>query len=108
MIGGAMRGHKLARFLAPLALAAVAVGTYEIIHTDLKTHPPPAAVVTVTHGRRIAHRKPPKTKFYRVHANDTLSAISVKTGVSLQQLESLNPRLSPDSLTTGERLRLRR
>jgi LysM repeat protein len=109
MIRGAMRVPNLARFLAPLALAAVAAGTYEIIHTGLRTSHPAAISATVVHGRRIAHRKPPKAKkFYVVHPNDTLSGISVKTGVSLAQLESLNPRLSPDSLSTGQRLRLRR
>jgi LysM repeat protein len=109
MIRGAMRVPNLARYLAPLALAAVAAGTYEIIHTGLQTSHPAAASVTIVHGRRLAHRKPPKaTKFYIVHPNDTLSGIAVKTGVSLAQLESLNPRLSPDSLSTGQRLKLRR
>ena len=104
-----MRGPNLARYLAPLALAAVVAGTYEIIHTGLQTSHPAAASATVVHGRRIAHQKPPKAKkFYVVHANDTLSGIAVKTGVSLSQLESLNPRLSPNSLSTGQRLRLRR
>jgi LysM repeat protein len=109
MIEGAMRGPNLARYLAPLALAAVAGGTYEIIHKGLQTSHPPAASVTIVHGRRLAHQKPPKAKkkFYVVHANDTLSGIAVKAGVSLAQLESLNPRLSPDSLSTGQRLRLR-
>jgi LysM repeat protein len=108
MIVGAMRGPNLARYLAPLALAAVAVGTYEIIQTDLQTKHPAPASVTVVHGRRIAHRKSSKAKFYVVRANDTLSGIAVKTGVSLGQLELLNPKLSPDSLSTGQRLRLRR
>jgi LysM repeat protein len=108
MIGGSMRGPNLARYLAPLALAAVAVGTYEIVHTGLQTSRPAAASVTVVLGRRIAHPKPPKAKFYVVRANDTLSEIAAKMGVSLAQLESLNPRLSPDSLSTGQRLRLRR
>ena len=99
----------MARYIAPLALAAVAVGTYEIIHTDLQTSHPAAASVTVLHGRRIAHQKPPrpKPKFYVVLPNDTLSQIAVKTGVPLGRLESLNPKLSPDSLSTGQRLRLR-
>lgn len=103
-----MRGQNLARYLAPLALAAVAVGTYEIVHTGLQTHHPATASVTIVRGRRIAHQKSSKAKFYVVRSNDTLSGISVKTGVSLAQIESLNPKLSPDSLSTGQRLRLRR
>lgn len=102
----------MARYVAPLALAAVGVGTYEIIHTDLKTNHPASATITIVHGRRLAHQRPPKSKpkpkFYVVHPNDTLSGVAAKTGVSLSQIESLNPKLSPNSLTTGQRLRLRR
>lgn len=105
-----MRGPNLARYIAPLALAAVAVGTYEIVHTNLQTSHPAAASVPVLHGRRIAHQNPskPKAKFYVVRANDTLSGIAAQTGVPLAQLELLNPKLSPDSLSTGQLLRLRR
>jgi LysM repeat protein len=103
-----MRGPNLARYLAPLALAAVAVGTYEIVHTGLQTNHPAAASVTVVHGRRVAQKKASKAKFYFVRANDTLSGIAAKTGVSLGQLVALNPGLSPNSLSTGQRLRLRR
>jgi LysM repeat protein len=103
----------LARLLAPLALAAVAVGVYLIVHSTVAKQ----TTTTVTHsgttlrptGRH--HRKPKaRAKFYVVKSGDTLSSIAVKTGVSLGRLTSLNPSVStpPYSLQTGQRLRLRR
>ena len=101
-----------ARLLAPLALAAVAVGVYLIVHSTVAKQ-----TTTVTRsgttlrptGRH--HRKPKATaKFYVVKSGDTLSSIAVKTGVPLGRLTTLNPSVStpPYSLQTGQRLRLRR
>jgi LysM repeat protein len=100
---------KSARLLAPLALAAVAVGVYMIVHADLaKQH------TTVVHSsNRTAtqpgtHRRVRRAKFYVVRGGDTLSTISVKTHVSINRILNLNPLVSPNSLQTGQRLRLRR
>ncbi|MGA2930053.1 MAG: LysM domain-containing protein [Solirubrobacteraceae bacterium] len=43
-----------------------------------------------------------------MRAGDSLSTISVKTGVSIATLESLNPNVDPAALQTGQLLRLRR
>jgi LysM repeat protein len=108
MIGAAMEVRG-ARFLAPIALAAVAVATYLIVHHGLAQphaavgHSSPASALPVVgrHGYRTA-------KFYVVKSGDTLSGISVKTHVPILRLQSLNPGTSPTSLQTGQRLRLRR
>ena len=47
----------------------------------------------------------PKT--YTVKPGDTLGMIAEQTGVSVAQLQELNPDLDPQSLTVGERIRLR-
>jgi len=102
---------KAARFAAPIALVAVAVGTYMIVDAGLATH----RHVNSAHARagsspapagrsRLSHR----AKVYVVRPGDTLSSISVRTRVALQRLLSLNPSVSPNSLQTGQRLRLRR
>jgi LysM repeat protein len=104
---------KLARFLAPIALAAVAVGVYLIVHSTVV--PRTAAgtntsAVIVNTTRHPAHTKPRHhPKFYVVKSGDTLSAIAGKTGVSVEKLTNLNGSLanSPNSLQTGQRLRLR-
>ncbi len=102
---------KSARFLAPIALAAVAVGTYLIVQSGLATHHPsithPAQLTTGRGGAGL-HRHRPTPKFYIVKQGNTLSGISVKTHVSILSLTTLNPGLNPNSLQTGQRLRLRR
>jgi LysM repeat protein len=103
---------KSARFLAPVALAAVTLGVYFIVNSTLAAHSstvthPSAVIVNGPHQVRHGRRGP---KFYVVKGGDTLSAIAAKTGVSMSTLTSLNRSLesSPNSLQTGQRLRLRR
>jgi LysM repeat protein len=104
-----MVASKWARWLAPIALVAVAAGTYTVVHSELdKQHSTTASQSSVkAPNRHRAHRKA-KPTFYVVRSGDSLSAIAVKTGVSQAALEELNPTLSPNSLQTGQRLRLRR
>jgi LysM repeat protein len=44
---------------------------------------------------------------YVVRAGDTLGGIAVKTGVSVEKLQELNPNVDPQALTSGQRLKLR-
>jgi LysM repeat protein len=104
---------KSARFLAPIALAAVIVGIYVIVHSSLAKHAPSVTrtSASITNSKRQGgrpHRRAPK--FYTVKSGDTLSQISARTNVPVVQLTTLNPALSatPNSLQTGQRLRLRR
>ena len=48
----------------------------------------------------------PKT--YTVKPGDTLGMIAEQTGVSVAELQELNPDLDPQSLTVGDKIRLRR
>jgi LysM repeat protein len=102
---------KSARFMAPVALAAVTLGVYLIVHSTLAAHSStvshPSAVIV--NGRGQVHHGARGPKFYVVRAGDTLSGISAKTGISMSSLTSLNRSLgsSPNSLQTGQRLRLR-
>ena len=105
---------KIARFLAPIALAAVGVGVYLIVHSTV-VHPTttatqsnsPAVAGGAKHKPR-KHRRVPK--FYVVKSGDTLGIISSRIHVPVSVLTTLNPSLesNPNSLQTGQRLRLRR
>lgn len=101
---------KSARFLAPIALVAVAIGTYTIVHAGLATHhaTAPHSSSVVNGPRATGRRRAPRPKYYVVRQGDTLSQISVRTHVSILRLSTLNPGISPNSLQTGQRLRLRR
>ncbi len=103
----------IARLMALLAIAAVAVGVYVVVHDNLATrHSPPAHSAGKTHRHRHGHHHHPrhaKSKYYTVKSGDTLSSIAGHTGVSMGRLESLNHSLHPPySLQAGQRLRLSR
>jgi LysM repeat protein len=104
---------KTARFLAPIALAAVGVGVYLIIHSTVGEHSTTVVTSssTIATGRKHGTHKPRRIpKFYIVKSGDTLSKISYHVHVPVAELTTLNPSLSsnPNSLQTGQRLRLRR
>jgi LysM repeat protein len=109
MIADAMVA-KSARYMAPIALAAVAVGTYLIVSNGLATHRHTATHSTqlLLSGGNTRHRTRATAKFYVVKPGDTLSQIATRTHVSVFRITTLNPNLSPNSLQTGQRLRLRR
>ena len=98
------------RLLAPIAIIAVAVSVYLVVHAAVDNHQTVTqtrnAVNTPNHHHKHKHSRKPK--YYVVRPGDTLSGIAARTGVALTTLEQLNPNISPNALQTGERLRLRR
>ena len=105
------RRHSPARWLAPLALITVAVAVYVVVDHALRDDPPSAPTKTT---QRATPTKPTASKAkgtkrrrqYMVKTGDTLSAISIKTGVSLATIERLNPKLDADTLHAGQKVRL--
>jgi LysM repeat protein len=95
------------RYLAPIAILVVITATVLIVQAELSSK---------RHARRRAgnigalarHPRATAAAFYVVKSGDSLSRISVKTGVSVPRLETLNPGVDPAALQTGQRLRLRR
>jgi len=102
-----MAGRSPARFLAPLALVAVVVALYLVLtdpgsktDTERTGGSQPSATATKTPKAKR------KRKVYVVKPGDTPSGIAAKTGVSLEQLEKANPKLDPQLLAPGQRIRL--
>jgi LysM repeat protein len=103
-----------ARLLAPLALVTVAVALYLVVSAGTSGSAEPAApsaVKTPTEQAGSAAKAKPKRSTsparYTVKSGDTPSGIAEKTGVSVQKLLQLNPDLSPQALSPGDRLKLR-
>jgi LysM repeat protein len=110
MIAGGMEGWRNpARYVAPLAIAAVAAASYVIVHDALKHKHTTASISIVSTATSVTHtaHNVTKAKFYVVQPNDTLSRIAAKTGVSLATIEGLNPNINPEALHPHQRLRLR-
>jgi LysM repeat protein len=107
------RRRTPARWLAPLALVTVAVAVYAVVdNTLLKDDTPSTGSTTKQQSKpakkTTASKKSRKRRMYTVRSGDTLSAIAVKTGVSLDTLQRLNPKLDADTLHAGQRVRLAR
>lgn len=105
-----MADRNLARVAAPLALAAAVVAVLVVValsggETDAPSarSTVPEQAVTRTTSTRPARSKP---RTYVVESGDTLSAISEKTGATLDEILRLNPDVDPQTLQTGERLKL--
>jgi LysM repeat protein len=46
-------------------------------------------------------------KFYTVKTGDTLAGIAEQVGVSVAELQELNPALDPQALVSGQKIRIR-
>jgi LysM repeat protein len=113
-----MTRRSPARLLAPLALVAVAAALFIVLAGRSGGGEPTsgrstgARTTTTTPASRRPKATPaaqpsrsPRT--YRVRAGDTPSQIAQETGVSVARLQELNPGLDAQSLTVGQRLKLR-
>ena len=60
-----------------------------------------------TERRPGPRRRSGRPASYTVQAGDTLGSIAEDAGVSLDRLQELNPQLDPQTIRTGQRIRLR-
>jgi LysM repeat protein len=105
----------IARLVAPLALIACAVVLVAIVlgsgvvgddggSETAGTRDLPSATQGTTATERQKKRGPAT---YTIKADDTLSAIAVKTGTTVERLQELNPELDPQGLVAGQKIKLR-
>ena len=102
------------RWLAPIAIVAVAAAGYGIARSamedDDEQDDRPATTQSPERSateREAATPQRPARRTYVVKVGDTLSAISLSTGVSVARLEQLNEDIDVQALQPGERLKLR-
>ena len=104
------RRRTPSRWLAPVALVTVAVAVYAVVDNTLLKDDTPSKSNTSSQPATTKKPKSSKAKkrrrVYTVKSGDTLSAISIKTGVSLTTIERLNPKLDADTLHAGQKVRL--
>jgi LysM repeat protein len=109
------RRHTPGRWLAPVALITCIVAVYAVVDNTLlkdgsvsngsgSSQQSPST--KPTSGKASKARK--HRRSYTVKSGDTLSAISIRTGVSLVTIQRLNPKLDAQTLHAGERVRLSR
>ncbi|MDQ3720992.1 MAG: LysM peptidoglycan-binding domain-containing protein [Actinomycetota bacterium] len=109
------RSSTSARVLAPVALVACAVLLFLAIATSgggdgsESREKVNGSQKQSTQSSRSPRRTAPRPRggTYTVKAGDTLGDIAEKTGVEIEQLQELNPQLDPQSLASGQKLKLR-
>jgi LysM repeat protein len=107
-----MAGRSPARFLAPLALVAFVIALFMVV-TSSQNQPGGSATPnrssgtepTASPGGTAQKRK--GRRRYTVKPGDTPSSIAEKTGVPLEEILRLNPDLDPQTLSPGQRIKLR-
>jgi LysM repeat protein len=105
-----MARRSPARLLAPLALVGFVIALLVVINGagsdgGSEKSVKPAASATATPTKKQKARK--QRRRYVVKAGDTPSGIAEKTGVPLSQILELNPDLDDQTLTVGDKLKLR-
>ena len=109
-----MAPRSPARFLAPLALVAFGIALFVVVTSSPSdpetTAEPNRATEAQPSGNRATGEEKPERKGprrYTVKPGDTPSSIAEKTGVPLEEILRLNPDLDPQTLSPGERIKLR-
>jgi LysM repeat protein len=109
------RRRRIGRWLAPVALITCAVAVYAVVDNTLLENDSASSSngsTQQTTTKKSTSKKGAKARkrrrAYVVKSGDTLSAISIKTGVSMTTIQRLNPKLEADTLHAGQRVRLSR
>lgn len=98
---------------------AVIAGKTGLTMDQLQAYNPNVDPLALTPGQRLnlwehppqphhARPKPPGPMFWTVRSGESFGSIAHATGISIVTLEQLNPKLSPASVQSGDRVRLRR
>ncbi len=101
----------IARLLALAALAAAIVAIVVVAsNTDLHSNSGHKGGKQSQAQKEQQQPKKPRTKAktYEVQSGDTLTSIAHKTGLTLAELQALNPEVDPQTLIAGEVLKLQK
>jgi LysM repeat protein len=91
------------RVLPPLALVLVVLAVWFVVSPQ----DDPGSGRVATGGTTTATPAQPERRTYTVRTGDSLSRVAQRYGLTVERLIELNPRVDPQTLTRGQRLRLR-
>ncbi len=105
------RTSAFARIFAVLALAAAVAAVLVVVsgafEDDTRPQGRNGAAQQQQQAKQKADRPELKAATYEVKPGDTLTRISARSGVPVQELIALNPEVDPQILIAGETLKLR-
>jgi LysM repeat protein len=101
----------VAHYAAPVAFLAAVTVAVLLVHSGLSHHrhgattttQPVVQTASTTTGTVQTHQA---KRFYAVQTGDTFGTIASKEGISVTQLQALNPGVSSNALQVGQKLRV--
>src|SRR4051795_11843804 len=109
---GPQPARNSARLLAPVALGLFAVIFFVMVFSSGSDDPndrdraaPNAKRASKQTRKSRARRQGPAS--YTVKTGDNLPRIASKTGLTVEQIQELNPELDPYGLQSGQKIKLR-
>jgi LysM repeat protein len=97
-----------ARIFAALALAAALVAVVILIPKALNEDSSDGSKKGPNHpSQQEPKQHRTKAKTYEVQTGDTLISIAHQTGITVAEIQALNPEVDPQILIAGETLKLR-
>jgi LysM repeat protein len=100
----------VAHYAAPVAFLAGVTVAVLLVHSALSSHATPQTTTTsprIVVSVTTSSAKPAKKRFYVVQTGDTFGTIASKEGITVAQLQALNPGVSTNALQVGQKLRVR-
>jgi LysM repeat protein len=99
-------------FLAAVTIAVLLVraGLDDDGNATSTTIPVSTAAATTSATGTIRERPParkPKPRFYVIESGDTFGTVAAKFDTTVETLQALNPGVSSNSLTVGQRIRVK-
>jgi LysM domain len=101
------RSSSTARIFAALALVVAVLVAVVVVASAVNGGSSGHHHHSGHHSHKEAKRPRTQAKTYTVKTGDTLTAIAHKTGVSVAELQALNPEVDPQILVAGETLKLK-
>lgn len=102
-----------ARWVAPFVFLLAVTGVVLLVRAGLRSsgEPAPAPAPAVVRSKKPAASAPvvasvPK-QYYVIQSGDTLDAIAVRFGTTVDDLLAMNPGTEPTALHPGERIRVK-
>lgn len=99
---------RLKRYGAAVVFLLAVTIAVLLVRSGLRTDSAPATTTV----RTKTAKPPPKAakrrrRFYSLRAGQTLSDVAIRYHTSVEKLLALNPRLNPNALRVGQRIRVR-
>ena len=105
---------EVKRYGAPAAFLAAVTIAVLLVRSGLQTKASSGTTsVTTTQstptttGATTGTTTAKQKQFYRLRAGETLSAVAIRFGTTVDDLLALNPGIEPTNLNVGQRIRVR-